>query len=163
MRFVPVRHHSLGCHGSAYISIPYGWCLADARSSPISKFFIQRSPLGSKTLVGVANALKSFRIPKTRKIGYFLNRKWPTITICRRRGLLSWQAISPDGPGHQVQFRSHFRATKSRCQRRMVSGVNRVPIWPRSLRPRTFPWTAKRRRWSSSSRMRRWPSFSRST
>src|SRR6266849_2491198 len=75
MRFVPVRHHSLGCHGSAYISIPYGWCLADARSSPISKFFTQRSPLDSKTLVGVANALKSFRIPKTRKIGYFLSRK----------------------------------------------------------------------------------------
>jgi hypothetical protein len=72
---MPELDHSGNCHGSAYDSTTYGLLLADVRSSPISEFFFQRSPLGSKTLVGVANALKSSRIPKTRKTSYFINRK----------------------------------------------------------------------------------------
>ncbi len=52
--------------------------------------------------------------------------------------------------------------TNNRCQRRIVSGVTRVPISSNTLRPSTLPLTANRRR-SSLSGMRRLPSFSRST
>ena len=41
----------------------------------------------------------------------------------------------------------------------MVSGVNSVPISSSTLRPKTLPLTAKRRRWSSLSRILRLPTF----
>ena len=49
----------------------------------------------------------------------------------------------------------HLRATSSRCQRRMVSGVTRVATCASSDRPRRCPNTARHRRSPSSKRRRR--------
>ena len=51
----------------------------------------------------------------------------------------------------------------SRCQRRIVSRVNTLPSSWSLCRPRSLPFTAKRRRWSSFSGMRLLPKLSRNT
>jgi hypothetical protein len=51
-------------------------------------------------------------------------------------------------------LQSHFAATNSRCQRRIVSGVTIVPTCSIKFRPRILPLTARQRRWSSLSKMR---------
>src|SRR6266478_2933916 len=75
MRFVPVRHRSLGCHGSAYISIPYGWCLADARSSPISKFFHSTQSPGFKNACRRCKCSEIVPNSKNAKNRLFLEQK----------------------------------------------------------------------------------------
>jgi hypothetical protein len=52
-------------------------------------------------------------------------------------------------PGWRVFESSYFLATSFRYQRRMVSGVTIPVMSARRRRPRTLPFTAKRRRWSS--------------
>ncbi len=52
---------------------------------------------------------------------------------------------------------SYLLATRSRYQRRIVSGVTMPATSARRCRPRVFPFTASRRRWSSVRRTRRGP------
>jgi hypothetical protein len=52
-------------------------------------------------------------------------------------------------PGRRVFEPAYFLATSRRYHRRMVSGVTMPAMSARRRRPRTLPFTAKRRRWSS--------------
>src|SRR6266478_4503614 len=88
MRFVPVRHHSLGCHGSAYISIPYGWCLADARSSPISKFFHSTQSPGFKNACRRCKCSEIVPNSKNAKNRLFLEQKSSQQSRSRSRDTL---------------------------------------------------------------------------
>jgi hypothetical protein len=60
-------------------------------------------------------------------------------------------------PGRRLFEPSYFLATSRRYQRKMVSGVTMPAIDARRRRPRTLPFTARRRRWSSVRRSRRDP------
>jgi hypothetical protein len=66
-------------------------------------------------------------------------------------------------PGWRVFESSYFLATSFRYQRRMVSGVTIPVMSARRRRPRTLPFTAKRRRWSSVRHSRRAPCAARRT
>ena len=59
------------------------------------------------------------------------------------------------GDGREPPRYVHLRATSSRCQRRMVSGVTMVTTCARRRRPRRCPNSARRRRSGSSNRSRR--------
>src|SRR5262245_9842964 len=52
-------------------------------------------------------------------------------------------------PGRRVFAPSYCWATSFRYQRRIVSGVTMPATAARRRRPRTWPFTARRRRWSS--------------
>src|ERR1700730_16647807 len=60
-------------------------------------------------------------------------------------------------PGRRVFEPSYFLATSLRYHRRMVSGLTIPAMSARRRRPRTLPFTAKRRRWSSVRQSRRGP------
>src|SRR5262249_8593543 len=60
-------------------------------------------------------------------------------------------------PGTRLFEPAYFLATSRRYQRRIVSGVTMPAMSPRRRRPSAFPFTARRRRWSSVSRRRRLP------
>ena len=70
------------------------------------------------------------------------------MTSARRR------ACRPAGRPWPARY-VHLRATSSRCQRRMVSGVTRVATCASSRRPSRCPNSARRRRSPSSKRRRR--------
>ena len=76
--------------------------------------------------------------------------------------------ISSDSGGRpgvllRRSLKSHVLATSIRCQHRIASGVNSMPTSSSRLRPRIKPFTASRRRWSSSSRIRFFPNLSLTT
>ena len=60
-------------------------------------------------------------------------------------------------PGRPCFEPSYFLATSLRYQRTIVSGVTMPATSARRRPPRTLPFTAKRRRWSSVRRSRRGP------
>jgi hypothetical protein len=66
-------------------------------------------------------------------------------------------AISFTVPGRPGRFGAnvHFWTISRRCHRRIVSGVTMVATCLRTRRPSRWPFTARRRRWSSVNRRRR--------